>query len=257
MLAQSYEPVYLPETETIGIDIDKNILRSRKRILIVEDDPDTASLLKRILMLAGFDVSNCLNSIDALEKVQKIRPEVILLDLNMPEMDGWMFLQSLRRVTQIPVVILTANAVKDDIVRALSAGADDYMLKPFYGAEVIARIKNVLRRVNENENADRILFPQIDMYIDQRSQEVFIRGQNILLTPKEYGVLLVLARNAPSVVRYYSITREIWGETSSDAYKRTKYIVYLIRRKLKKALPDLELIQNVGRLGYRFQPTRQ
>ncbi len=123
----------------MGVDLDEFSSINRRRILIVEDDPDTALLLKRILILAGFDVSNALSGPEGIKKVPAIKPDLILLDLCMPDMDGWETLPYLKQITGVPVIIISANSQKDDVVRALTDGVDDYMTKPFFNAEVVAR----------------------------------------------------------------------------------------------------------------------
>jgi DNA-binding response OmpR family regulator len=235
-----------------GVDLDEFASLNRRRILIVEDDPDTALLLKRILIMAGFDVSNAMGGKEGVKKVPLIKPDLILLDLRMPDMDGWETLQYLKEITDVPVIIVSANSQKDDVVRALSDGVDDYMTKPFFNAEVVARVRSVLRRSVKPEDTDRIIFPRTGLTIDLVSQEVSLRNKKVTLTPKEFAVLVTLAKQAPGIVRYQAITQSVWGENSIDAHNRTKYLVYLIRKKLQSIAPDIILVQNVDRIGYKL-----
>lgn len=235
-----------------GVDLDEFSSINRRRILIVEDDPDTALLLKRVLILAGFDVSNALSGQEGIKKVPVINPDLILLDLFMPVMDGWETLQYLKQITKVPVIIISANSQKDDVVRALLDGVDDYMTKPFFNAEVVARVKSVLRRSVKSEETGQIIFPRTGLTIDLVSQEVSLRNKKITLTPKEFAILVTLAKHAPEIVRYQTITQSVWGENSSDAHNRTKYLVYLIRKKLHNIAPDMMLLQNVDRIGYKL-----
>ena len=235
-----------------GVDLDEFSSINRRRILIVEDDPDTALLLKRILILAGFDVSFALGGQEGIKKVPTIKPDLILLDLRMPDMDGWETLQYLRQITDAPVIIISAISQKEDVVRALLGGVDDYMTKPFFNAEVVARVKSVLRRSVKPEETGRIIFPRTGLIIDLVSQEVSLCNKKVTLTPKEFAVLVTLAKQAPAIVRYQTISQSVWGENTTDAHNRTKYLVYLIRKKLHNIAPDMMLLQNVDRIGYKL-----
>jgi DNA-binding response OmpR family regulator len=131
-------------------------------------------------------------------------------------------------------------------------GADDYITKPFYGAEVVARVKTVLRRSGKPNDPQRYVFPKIGLMVDRVTKEVTLDDQVIQLTQKEFELLNLLAKHAPSIVNYPTLTRSIWDEESDNARKRAKYLVYLLRRKFQKASPQKKLIVNVDRLGYKL-----
>ena len=133
------------QAQSIGIDLDET-LRRNKKVLIVDDDPDTVELIKRILRLSDFDVVSARNWLDAISIVEKIQPDIVLLDLMMPEVDGRATLKKLRDITQSPVIVVSAMNSKDNIVDLLNLGSDDYITKPFHRDELIARIHAVLRR---------------------------------------------------------------------------------------------------------------
>lgn len=236
----------------VGVDLDELSSVKRRRILIIEDDPEASFLLKRILILGGFDVANAMTGEDGIEKLEQVKPDMILLDLRMPELDGWETYQRLRKVTGVPVIVVSADNSKDDIVRALQEGVDDYITKPFYNPEVVARVKSVLRRAEKPEDTGRFVFQKVGLVIDLLSQEVTINNRKIALTPKEFAVLVILAKHAPAIVRYQEITLTVWDENSIEAHNRTKYLVYLIRRKFAEASPDEKLILNVDRIGYKL-----
>jgi DNA-binding response OmpR family regulator len=225
----------------------------RQRVLVVEDDPDTVMLLKNILRMAGYDVLSAPDGEEGLRKFKDLTPDVVLLDLMMPEMDGWEMLHYLREMSDVPVIILSAVGGKDDIVKALKQGVDDFLTKPFNNAEVVARIQAVIRRVGKTPPLTRLVYPKIQLSINLTSQEVSFHGTGIHLTPKEFAVLTVLAKQAPSIVGYNRISTAVWGEDSEDARKRTKYLIYLLRRKFEAVFVGPELIQNIDRLGYRLQ----
>jgi DNA-binding response OmpR family regulator len=237
----------------IGVDLDDRSALERQRVMVVEDDPDTLFLLKQILRIAGFNVIGAQNGKEALQKIVEHTPDLILLDLMMPEMDGWSTLEHLHGMTDTPVIIVSAIGTKEDVVHGLHKGVDDYIVKPFYNPELVARVKTVLRRSAKPHEVSRLVFPQISLAVDLNSQEVSFNEQKIQMTPKEFAVLAVLAKHSPAIVSYPTISQAIWGSDSDDTRKRTKYLVYLLRRKFETALPGCNLILNVDRLGYKLQ----
>ena len=145
-------PIPSNENQIPGVDLDEINTAARQTILVVEDEPDTVFLLKQILRMAGYNVLGAYNGYEAVQKCNENHPDLILLDLMMPEMDGWQTYQFLRQTTDVPVVIVSAIHNKDDVVRALRQGVDDYLTKPFVNAEVIARVQAVLRRAQPQKN---------------------------------------------------------------------------------------------------------
>ena len=239
--------------DPIGADLDDFYASERSRILVVEDDQDTAFLLKQILRHAGFDVLSATNGKEALSKVNLSFPDLVLLDLMMPEMDGWETIDHLRAVTNTPVIIITALTSKENAVSCLQKGVDDYMTKPFYKAEVVARVHAVLRRSKSARDTSRFVFPQIGLAIDTQTREVRLRNTKIQLTGKEFGVLLVLAKHAPEIVHYQKIAQNVWGRDFPQARQRIKYLIYLLRQKFQEIDPEIaELIVNIDRLGYKL-----
>jgi len=236
-----------------GIDLDEIHATERKRVLVVEDEIDTIFLLKHILRLAGFNVLGATSGREALKKCAELKPDLVLLDLMMPEMDGWQTYDYLRRVSNVPVIIISALGSKEEVVRALQTGVDDYVTKPFYNAEVVARVNAVLRRSHKPQDLSRLIFPQVDLVVDCMTQEVDIAGEHIQLTSKEFAVLAVLAKHAPAIVSYATIADAVWGEDTPEVRKRTKYLVYLLRRKFERIPGGADLILNVDRLGYKLQ----
>lgn len=236
----------------IGVDLDEVYKVDRHSVLVVEDEPDMVILLKQILRRAGFNVMGALSGSEALKKCASNKPDLVMLDLMMPEMDGWETLRHLRQISQVPVIVISALSNKEDLVRTLRMGVDDYVTKPFYNDEVVARAQAVLRRYGKVENVNRLVFPQVDLVIDYQAQKVIYKGRIIQLTSKEFGVLVGIARSAPEVVNYQTIALQVWGTDSSEVRKRIKYLVYIIRRKLNVLDLDHELIVNVDRLGYKL-----
>ena len=240
-------------TDAPGIDLDEIHSSVRPTILVVEDEPDTVLLLKQILRLGGFDVLGAFSGTEAVQKAADSKPDLILLDLMMPGLDGWQTFQYLRQTTEVPVVIISAIHNKDEVVRALRMGVDDYITKPFANAEVVERIKAVLRRAKPIHPSDRLVFPHSDLVIDFSTQEVILKQKHIQLTGKEFAILATLARSAPDVVQYRAIAEAVWGKDNAQVRNRIKYLVYLLRQKLEDASGMPDLIQNIDRLGYKLK----
>lgn len=245
------EDTNLSPNAASGVDLDEVYAKERHSVLVIEDEPDTVLLLKHILRSAGYNVMGAMSGSEAIKKCAEIKPDLILLDLMMPDMDGWETYRYLRQMGDVPVIVISAVGNKDDIVKALRLGIDDYLTKPFFNAEVIARAQAVLRRYGRTEDVSRLVFPDVDLVIDFQTQKVTLRDQSIQLTNKEFAVLAVLARNAPEVVNYQTIAQQVWGMDTPDVRKRIKYLVYIIRRKFQSLDHTRELISNVDRLGYR------
>lgn len=251
-LTTSTEASSLYEKEKVGIDLDEVTRSGLPRVMVVEDDFDTLSLLKQILIRSGFNVSGALNGHEAVAKLGTFNPDIILLDVMMPEMDGWETMRQLTRISTIPVILVTALATKENVLKGFQAGVDDYITKPFYKDEIVARIHAVLHRTQKQSAKEIINFSDVDLTIDRHSQEVKQKGKTLQLTSKEFAVLLTLAKQFPSAVTYREMAMTVWGEDKPQIRQRIKYIIYLLRQKFKDLDPSIAYISNVGRLGYRF-----
>jgi DNA-binding response OmpR family regulator len=244
---------YASVTAGVGLDLDEVETNERQLLLVVEDDPDTIYLLKQILRIAGFNVMSAMSGQDALKKIVEFEPNLVLLDLMLPEMDGWEIYSYLRQMTDVPVIIISALGNKEEIVKGLHRGADDYITKPFHNAEVVERVKAVLRRSSKVQEVNRMVFPKINLAIDFMNQQVTLNNNQLDLTPKEFAVLAVLAKHAPGIARYETIAQNVWHTDSPEARNRTKYLIYLLRRKLEEVSPGSNLIINLDRRGYKLQ----
>ncbi len=248
----------LPATKTVkktasqGIDLDQIEQKERPRILVVDDEADTVVLLKHVLMRDGFDVSGALSGKEAIAKIAEIKPSLVLLDLMMPEMDGWETFSQLRQLADLPVIIISALSQSDVIVKALELGADDFITKPFEHPEVKARISAVLRRAGQPKTINRLGFSDIQLVIDLDTQEITFKGKRIQLTGKMFEVLELLAKNAPHVTQYDELLMGVWGENTNSARNRLKYLVYLLRNEFSRIDKKQEVIENVDRLGYKL-----
>lgn len=239
------------QAQNIGIDLDETFQRNKK-VLIVDDDPDTIDLIKRILRLSEFDVASARNGTDAIKFVTKIQPDIILLDLMMPDVSGWETLKNLREVTQVPIIIISALGDKNGVADLLNSGSDDYITKPFHREEMIARIRAVLRRSKLLMVKDSLSLPDIGLTINFLKREVFFQSQFVQLSPKEYELLELLCKHMPHIVKYRTMAEEIWGENNNYVKNRIKYLVHTMRNKFIDIKSDVEVIVTIDRVGYRI-----
>ncbi len=239
-------------TEVRGVDLDEALKRN-KRVLIVDDDIDTIELLKRILLLANFDVASSKTGFDAIEMVDRVNPDVVLLDLMMPEMDGREILTRIRTKTTSPVIIVSALTNKDTVVELLNQGSDDYITKPFHRDEIIARINAVIRRSRYKPVFDGVSIPEINLVINISKREFLFEGIKVQLSPKEFRLMEVLAKNIPNIVNYEQISSEIWGYYEVNMKNRIKYLVHLIRKKINEINSDCDVIIASDQIGYRIR----
>lgn len=235
-----------------GADLDFSLKQSRPRVLIVDDDVDFIEMLKLILRHAGFDVAGATDSNSALVKCAEINPDVILLDLMIPGVDGWGIYQILREITRAPVIVVTASGNRDNAVRSLEMGIYDYISKPFYNPEIIARINRVLQRVEHATPVKIKIFPTEDLRIDLEGQEVLLRGKIVQLLPREFKFLTILAEFAPKKVSYKVMSEHLWGEDNIKTRAHLKTIVFSMRQKMEIDPTQPKLILNYRGVGYQL-----
>ena len=167
-------------------------------------------------------------------------------------MDGFQTFTHLRTITSAPIILITARSLKDDIVEGLQFGADDYLTKPFYSPELIARINTVVRRAKFIPPVSTYSFPMISLTIDLEAREVILRDQKIYLPNKEFEILSILAQQAPKMVSKEGIAKEIWGEDNTKIQNRIKYFIHILRGKLEQDPDHPRLIVSRGGMGYRL-----
>ncbi len=206
------------------------------KILVVDDAKETTWLLDRILTDAGYEIETASNGVEGLRQAYAFRPDLILLDVMMPDMDGWTMLSRLREFSDVPVILLTAVGDELDKVHGLDLGADDYLTKPFGMEELKARIRATLRRVASLPSAteDHVLrFDNGHLVIDPSRHQVTVGGQAVDLTPTEYKLLLYLAYNAGRVLTFDQILDNVWGPGYEDSTTNIKVYVWCLRRKIE------------------------
>lgn len=240
------------EEQALGFDLDNAFAPTRPRVLVIDDDEAYLDLMKIMLRKAGFDVASACDHQTALDKCKEIKPDVILLDLMMPEVDGWELYHLLRGISDAPIIMVTASANRENAVRSLGMGMADYISKPFYNPEIVARIKKVLQITNRDTVASEKVFPKIHLRINYMTRQVWIRGKEIHLQPREYDLLLALAAEAPRSVSYRTLTERFWGQDTPKNRNHLKTIVFALRQSLEENPSAPTLIVNYRGLGYQL-----
>jgi DNA-binding response OmpR family regulator len=225
----------------------------RALVLVIDDDADIRGLLKELLGRAGYDVVESSNGRDGLRALYSSSPDLVLLDVSMPELDGWQTLERIRDVSEVPVVMLTARAAELEKVRGLKAGADDYVTKPFGRQELLARVEAHLRR-----SGDRVEQPGTYadglITIDFAQREVTVAGKNVSLTPLEFKLLSTFVRNPNQVLSHDQLLELVWGDALTGSRARTKLYVGYLRQKLDVGEAGDSPIETVRGFGYRYRP---
>lgn len=226
-------------------------------ILLIEDDFVLSETLRLMLTKMGYTVDVAGDAITGLQKAYAIKPNVILLDVMLPGMDGWQACARFREMSEVPIIMLTAVGSDENIVKGLDIGADDYIVKPVTAEELTARIRAVLRRVSISTDSDngsrrgQILTCDY-LAIDLDKHEVTVDGSRVDLSPTEFRLLSVMARNKGRMLPHEFLLNEVWGpEYTGDIDYLRLYVSYL-RRKLEKDLKKPSLIHNEWGVGYRF-----
>ncbi len=236
-----------------GLDLDQMGEGDRALALVIEDDPDALLLLKLSLRQGGLNVAGALEATEALRKFDHLVPDVVLLDLDLPETSGWTVLERVRRSGRTPVVIVTAESSTEAVVRGLRSGGDDFIIKPFHPVEMVARVRAVLRRAGRNSEGNRYVFPELGLVVDIDRHEVRFQGRRVHLSSKEFELFACLARRAPQPVPQRLIATEVWGEDSVAIRRRIKYLIHMTRRRLRAARAAPGIIHCLPRQGYLLQ----
>ena len=221
-----------------------------KKILLVEDDRDIQKINSIHLTRHGYDVVTADTLENAYEAVVKSRPDLIVLDVNLPDGSGVSFCETLRGVTTIPIIFLTCDGQEEDKVKGLMAGADDYMTKPYGLSELTARIHALLRRTGFGGSGS-LDYPPLK--IDTTAHRVYLHGKDALLSHKEYQMLLILAKSAGRPISADEIYEKLWGLEPENVAKTIRVHISSIRKKLKMDGRSNARIITIRNVGYRFE----
>lgn len=225
----------------------------RFRVLAIDDQPDALTLLRVLLTSHGFDVVTATNALDGLRTAYQTHPDIILLDVMMPNVDGFELCARLREVTSVPIIFVTARGTIEDVVRGFSLGADDYLVKPFEGSELVSRISACLRRTSqETAEGEEILFPSSSIMLDCGRHELVIGDRTTYLTPKEFEVLRLLIRHRGKVLSADAILAQVWGSDWVGEPDLVKQYIYQLRQKIEPDPRSPRYLRTVQGGGYYF-----
>ncbi|HEX6812389.1 MAG TPA: response regulator [Planctomycetota bacterium] len=223
-------------------------------ILVVEDEPQMRRFLRVTLRVNGYRVTEATTATEALAIAETRRPDIVVLDLGLPDLDGVTVVGKLRAWFTSPIIVVSARQQEGDKVRALDAGADDYLTKPFGTAELLARIRVALRHGNRIEKEpEQGVFQTGDLRVDRDRHDVSVRGQSVKLTGLEYRLLDAMIRHAGRVVTHRQLLREVWGEAHVEEAHYLRVYMSALRRKLEENPARPKLLLTEQSVGYRLR----
>ncbi len=230
----------------------------RRKILVVDDEERMVRFIRLNLEHDGFLVSEAFNGKEAIQQLRDVSPDLILLDVMMPDLDGFEVLQIIRETSKVPVLMLTAKGEEDDRVRGLELGADDYITKPFSPREMVSRVKAVLRRTESASGSMHGLLEIDDrLKIDFDRREIWLEGQIVKLRPTEYRLLYHLVQNAGWVISHDQLLTKVWGYEYRDEPHYVRLYINYLRKKLEADPADPKYILTERGVGYRFVDFRR
>jgi two-component system KDP operon response regulator KdpE len=221
------------------------------RILVVDDEPNIIGTVAPLLRAQGYEVFSAMTGRAGLEAMERDKPDLVVLDLGLPDMEGVDVCVEIRRSSGVPILVLSARGAEGDKVRALDAGADDYVTKPFGTAELLARIRVALRRVDTTPHGDGPIV-RGDLVIDRERFRVSRDGEEIRLTPREFELLLYLAQRPGRVHTHRAILKAIWGPHAADQPEHLRVLVGALRKKIEPNPASPKYILTEPWVGYRF-----
>ncbi len=222
-----------------------------RKILLIDDDITLSSTIQNTLAKAGYATTVAYTAEDGLQAVFDHDPDLILLDIMVPVSGGWEVCRRVRERSDVPIIFLTALGNTENVVYGLEVGADDYIVKPFEEAELLARIKAHLRRTH-GSHIPKLVFGQDEIVLDLRKRTVMVHGKLTDLTPREYDLLVVLATNAGRVVPVAELVEVAWGMTDEAATENVKPYIHYLRKKIEVDSAAPQWIITVRGVGYRF-----
>lgn len=223
-------------------------------ILVADDDPPILRLVRTKLQADGYGVVTAMNGQEAVDIFEAERPDIVILDLMMPVMDGFEAMQQIRQMSNVPIIMLTARAGQADKIRGLDMGADDYVTKPFSPDELSARVAAVLRRVKGEAAPTNQVLEYASVTIDLTNRQVLVRGEEVRLTRTEWELLYQLASNAGRVMLHAELLSRIWGPEFRDETYYLRTWVSRLRAKLEDDRENPTLITTFPGMGYRLEP---
>lgn len=224
-------------------------------ILVIDDHEPMLELIDKLLESEGYSILTAQSGGEGLDLFHQTGPDLVILDVMMPDIDGWEVCRRMRKTSAVPIIFLTALGAENDIVTGLMSGADDYLTKPFRKEELRARVAATLRRARmPHEQSDILRFANGDLIVNQTEQKVFAYGQEVLLSPIEYNILVFLAERAGRIISTQVLSDTIWGRGTSAGSQGVKWYVWSLRRKIEVDPQEPRFILTERGKGYRFSP---
>ena len=231
-------------------------MESKAKLLLIDDDVTLLKALEIYLTRAGYEVFTAGNGTDGLKQLFSLRPDLVILDVMMPQMDGWETCRRIRELSTVPIIMLTARGQETERVTGLRLGADDYVPKPFSLKELEARIEAILRRTMARGNNDkpRVLYVTDNLVIDSERWEVRRNGERVEMTSTELRLLFLLAENAGRVLSHRQLLEKVWGPEYVDNVDYTKLFIWRLRQKIEPDPSQPRYILTERGIGYRMAP---
>jgi len=226
-----------------------------KKILVIDDDPAFARLVEHVLTQKGYEVLNASRGEDGLRLLFAHRPDMVLLDLVMPGMNGWQACSRIREISDIPIIMLTAQEkAEEDIVRGLDCGADDYLIKSVGSRELVARVRAVMRRAElpSRGKGGGITYSDSFLTVDIAARMVMVKGKRVRLTPIEFRLLALLMQNAGRILTHRQLLEGVWGWEYIDDVDYVRIYVWHLRQKIESAPTQPKYIITEPGVGYYF-----
>jgi two-component system KDP operon response regulator KdpE len=225
---------------------------SNANILVVDDEPQIRRVLRSTLSSQGYVITDAKTGEEAVESVRKNKPDLVLLDLNMPGMGGIAACREIRQSSEAPIIMLTVRNAERDKVAALDAGADDYVVKPFGIEELLARIRAALRRYAPGDALPPFVSKELTLNFESR--QLTVRGEEVHLTPKEFDVLRHLIANQGKPLTHRRILQSVWGPDYGEETENLRVVINQLRKKIETDPAHPKYIRTEPWVGYRFQP---
>jgi len=227
-----------------------------ERILAIDDDPFLLELIEKGLSKEGYQVITAATGPEGLRLLAEQKPHLVLLDIMLPRMDGWQVCSQIRKDSTVPIIMLTARGTQSDVIRGLQMGADDYLIKPFFPAELLARVSAVLRRASMPPQVNKapLRFGNGDLVIDATERQVFVRGEVVDLTRTEFDLLLYMARRPGRILTTEFIFENVWSYDAEANLESVKWYVWRLRKKVELDSSNPRYIITERGVGYRFVP---
>lgn len=220
------------------------------RILVIEDDPPILELVTFHLEKEGYEVFQASDGRSGLERFESVRPDLVLVDVMLPEIDGFDLCRRIRKVSDIPIIILTAKGQEADRIQGFDLGADDYVTKPFSPRELVARVRAVLRRARVDDEAQLVAG---ELILDKKRRQLFVSGREVELTPKEFDLLALLMSHRGEAIDRETLLEQVWGYGFAGGTRTLDVHVRRLRQKIGDDPYQPKFIETVHGLGYRFK----